>query len=165
MLAEIPTMAIDLVEVETNTSMLPDEFLAHRLGLIPLSAKNVEEVAYTRDCDCEQYCERCSVTLTLRARCTGEGVMTVYARDLVVSEERANEFVGNPVIVDPEGKGPIICKLRKGQELKMKCVAKKGIAKEHAKWAPTSAIGFEYDPHNRLRHLDYWFENNPKEEW
>lgn len=91
--------------------------------------------------------------------------MTIYARDLVVSEERANEFVGTPVIVDPEGKGPIICKLRKGQELKMKCVAKKGIAKEHAKWAPTAAVGFEYDPHNRLRHLDYWFENNPKDEW
>ncbi|KAI9665664.1 MAG: 45 kDa subunit of RNA polymerase II [Bathelium mastoideum] len=165
LLAEIPTMAIDLVEVESNTSMLADEFLAHRLGLIPLSAKNVDEVAYTRDCDCEQYCERCSVTMTLRARCSSDGVMTIYARDLVVSEERANEFVGTPVIVDADGKGPIICKLRRGQELRMKCVAKKGIAKEHAKWAPTAAVGFEYDPHNRLRHLDYWFENNPKDEW
>jgi DNA-directed RNA polymerase II subunit RPB3 len=91
--------------------------------------------------------------------------MPVYARDLVVSGERANEWVGNPVITDPEGKGPLICKLRRGQELKMNCVAKKGIAKEHAKWAPTAAVGFEYDPHNNLRHVDYWYEEDPIKEW
>lgn len=165
MLAEVPTMAIDLVEVEANTSVLPDELLAHRLGLIPLSATNVDQVEYTRDCDCDQYCGRCSVTLTLQARCTGDENMTVYARDLVVSDDRVSEYVGNPVITDREGKGAIICKLRKGQEMRMRCIAKKGIAKEHAKWAPTAAISFEYDPHNKLRHLDYWYEADPAKEW
>lgn len=165
MLAEVPTIAIDLVEVEANTSALPDELLAHRLGLIPLTATQVEAVKYTRDCDCEQYCGNCSVTLTLQARCSGDENMTIYARDLIVSDDRVNSFVGNPVITDAEGKGSIICKLRKGQELRMKCIAKKGIAKEHAKWAPTAAISFEYDPHNKLRHLDYWYEADPVKEW
>lgn len=164
-LAEVPTIAIDLVEVEANTSVLADEFIAHRLGLIPLNSKNADDVLYTRDCDCDLYCDLCSVTLTLRARCTGEEVMKVYARDLIVSDNRANEHVGKPVITDPEGLGSVICKLRKGQELRMTCVAKKGIAKEHAKWAPTSAIGFEYDPHNKLKHLDYWYEEDPAREW
>jgi DNA-directed RNA polymerase II subunit RPB3 len=91
--------------------------------------------------------------------------MKVYARDLVVDQGRANKWVGNPVITDPEGQGTVICKLRKGQELRLKCIAKKGIAKEHAKWAPTAAVGFEYDPWNKLRHTDLWFEQDAEKEW
>ena len=159
-------MAIDLVEVEANTSVLADEFICHRLGLVPLVSKNVDDVVYTRDCDnCEKYCEVCSVVLTLHAKCTGEEMMKVHARDLVVDQNRANTWVGNPVITDPEKLGTVICKLRKGQELRLKCIAKKGIAKEHAKWAPVSAVGFEYDPHNKLRHTDLWYEMDAEKEW
>ncbi|EAS34080.3 RNA polymerase II subunit 3 [Coccidioides immitis RS] len=166
MLTEVPTVAIDVVEIESNTSVLPDEFIAHRLGLIPLHSKNCDvDMVYARECDCEGGCSRCVITLQLHAKCTGEGVMVVYARDLVVVGDRANEWVGNPVINDPAGKGPIICKLRRGQEVKMTCTVKKGIAKEHAKWSPTAAVGFEYDPHNNLKHVDYWYEEDPIKEW
>lgn len=166
MLSEVPTVAIDIVEFTRNSGVLPDEFLAHRLGLIPLSAKNVDDMAYSRDCDCDAYCPACSVTLTLHARCQNQAVMIVSAKDLVVSEgERPNDTVGTPVIMGPNGTGCTVTKLTGGQELSVRCIAKKGIAKEHSKWCPTAAIGFEYDPHNNLKHTSYWYENDPKSEW
>jgi DNA-directed RNA polymerases I and III subunit RPAC1 len=38
LIAEIPTMAIETVFVFNNTSVIQDEVLAHRLGLIPIKA-------------------------------------------------------------------------------------------------------------------------------
>jgi len=36
MIAEIPTIAIDKVEMWQNTSIIADENLAHRIGLVPI---------------------------------------------------------------------------------------------------------------------------------
>ena len=38
MLSEVPSMAIEKVHIYNNTSIIQDEVLAHRLGLIPLKA-------------------------------------------------------------------------------------------------------------------------------
>ena len=74
-LAEIPTVAIDTVEVEANTSVLADECIAHRLGLIPLNIYECEDMLTKTDCECDDYCNVCSVVLTLHTR---------YAKDLTI---------------------------------------------------------------------------------
>lgn len=163
MIAEVPTLAIDLVEINTNTSVLEDEFLAHRLGLIALVSDEIDQLSYSRDCTCDNYCPKCSVKLELTAKCDTDLIMSVYVSDLAKVYNGIK--LGNPVIRDPNLKGPIICKLRMHQELNITCIAKKGISKEHAKWSPCTVIGFEYDPWNKLKHTDYWYENDLNEEW
>jgi len=180
MIADIATVAIDMVEIETNTTVLADEFLAHRLGQVPLVSTNCDEaMKFSRDCDCLSSCDLCSIELRLDVMCTGDETMHITTDDLVVvlpEESRMNqaseEFskrpanFGHPYNKASEGLQPILLvKIRKGQELKLRCIAKKGLAKEHAKWSPCAAVAFEYDPHNKLRHTTHWYETDEKAEW
>lgn len=119
-IAEVPTLSIDLVEIESNTSVLPDEFIAHRLGLIPLASARVKEFKYTRDCSCMQYCEKCSVELSLHVRCLEE-----QTRDVTSLELHSTHEAVRPVLESPTSPGILIVKLRKNQEIKVKCIAKK----------------------------------------
>src|SRR3989344_9307151 len=42
-ISEIPTLAIDEVEIFKNDSALYDEMLAHRIGLVPLKNEKLKE--------------------------------------------------------------------------------------------------------------------------
>ena len=131
---EVPKLAIEYVNMYRNDAKMFDEVLAHRLGLVPLAAdpEFAESLKMPEECDCEEYCSECSVSLTLRKK--GPGV--VYSGDLV-SETPAVK----PVYPDI----PLV-KLEDDDELELEAVAQLGVGMEHAKWEPTTACAYKYYP-------------------
>jgi DNA-directed RNA polymerase II subunit RPB3 len=86
LIAEVPTVAIDLVEIEVNSSVLNDEFIAHRLGLIPLTSAAAMGMRFSCDCDAcnsNRSCEYCSVKFHLAVCATeSEQTLEVTSNDL-----------------------------------------------------------------------------------
>jgi DNA-directed RNA polymerase II subunit RPB3 len=58
-------MAIDFVEIRDNTSALHDEFLAHRIGLVPMYSPRIDAFAFHEECPCTSMCENCTVKFKL----------------------------------------------------------------------------------------------------
>jgi len=150
MIAEIPTMAIDLVEVKENTSVIPDEFLAHRLGLVPLISKDANSFNYSVECDCVgTRCTSCSVELRLHVKCN-TAMQEVTTNDIQV----VGDTSVRPAHSDDLSSGvpPILlAKLRQGQEIDVVAIAKKGVGKEHAKWTPACAVTYKNEPMIEIR--------------
>ncbi|KAF5751184.1 DNA-directed RNA polymerase family protein [Tripterygium wilfordii] len=151
MIAEVPTIAIDLVEIEVNSSVLNDEFIAHRLGLIPLTSDRAMSMRFSRDCDAcdgDGQCEFCSVEFHLRAKCHSDQTLDVTSKDLYSSDHSAVpvDFSDLAGYESSEQRGIIIVKLRRGQELRLRAIARKGIGKDHAKWSPAATVTFMYEP-------------------
>lgn len=140
MLAEVPSMAIDEVVIIENSSILHDEILAHRMGLIPLKT-DLDSYNLPEECTCKSEfgCNLCRLTLTLEAEAT-ENTTTIYSKDLQ-SE--------NPDITPVGDKIPIV-KLAPEQKIKLEAYARLGKGKDHAKWQPVSMCTYRYLPRIKI---------------
>lgn len=138
--AEVPSMAIDDVVIIENSSMLHDEILAHRLGLIPLKT-DLDTYNLPQECPCksELGCNLCRVSLTLNAEAM-DGVKTIYSGDLV-SE--------NPGVKPISDRIPII-KLAPDQKIQLEAYARLGKGKDHAKWQPVSMCTYKQFPRIKI---------------
>jgi DNA-directed RNA polymerase subunit D len=139
-IAEVPCMAIDDVVIIENSSVLHDEIIAHRLGLIPLKT-DLDGYNLPEECPCKSEfgCNLCRVSLALDVEAK-EGTKTIYSGELV-SE--------NPNIVPVSDKIPIV-KLAKGQKLRLEAYARLGKGKNHAKWQPVSMCSYKYLPQIKI---------------
>ena len=168
LLAEIPTLAIERVYVRNNTSVIADEVLAHRLGLIPLKGnleflremkwfvpKNEEENfegMERTDYNTAQFELKVKCTVNPDAPHDAEPVEKyfhrhVYSRDLewVPIAGRQASYVENGPL-EPVSPDIIIAKLRPDQELDMTLHAHIGIGKDHAKFSPVATATYRLLP-------------------
>lgn len=115
----IMIFAIDKIDVIENTSSLPDEGLAHRLGLIPLRTdldefKNINEIDVTASSN--------RVMLVIDEHT--DKVRTVLSSDLNSQDS----------FVKPASSNIPIVQLASGQKIKIEAYATLGRGSDHAKW-------------------------------
>ena len=120
----VPIFAIDTVDIIENSSVLPDEGLAHRLGLIPIKT-DLSRFNEPSKCDCqsEAGCSNCRVMLVLDS---GDSDVT---RTIL-----SNELSSEDDSIKPTSDKISIVQLTQGQRIKIECYARLGRGTEHAKW-------------------------------
>jgi len=122
MIEEVPVMAIENVEFRKNSSILYDEIIASRLGLLPLST-DLKSYTISEKCKCQgKGCARCQLKMTLKVK----GPVTAYASDIKSKD---------PKVKPTYQKMPIV-KLLKGQTVELEATSVLGKGKDHAKWSP-----------------------------
>jgi DNA-directed RNA polymerase subunit D len=128
-ISEVPTLAIDDVVMIDNSSVVHDEAVAHRLGMIPLRT-DLKRFVMPHNCDCKSTlgCSKCRVLLVLDSEAT-ERTRIVTSGELK-SEDEEVKPVSNEI--------PILT-LAPGQKVKFEAYARLGNGKSHAKWQPTSS--------------------------
>eukprot|EP00439_Symbiodinium_sp_Y106_P035526 s6219_g4.t1 len=169
-LAEVPTMAIEIVNIEENDTVLFDEFIAHRMGLIPLSSHGVGDIPPDggmlefKDCNCFDGCPYCTREFRLDVTNREDKVLSVTHFDIQEDTAQTKRFerpewphfkkvrccpFRDPTLdeeADHKENGIIIAKMKKDQSLKMICTARKGIPKYHSKWMPVATCVMNYEP-------------------
>ena len=121
-LEDVPTMAAEDVEIRKNSSVLYDETIAHRVGMIPLTT-DLKSYNFQSKCTCKgEGCASCQSKLVLKK----EGPCMVLASD----------FKSTDPEIKPAYPDIPIVKLLKGQTLEIEATAILGTGKEHSKWAP-----------------------------
>ncbi|KAG8823501.1 DNA-directed RNA polymerase core subunit rpc40 [Serendipita sp. 399] len=162
MIAEVPTLAIERVYIYNNTSVIQDEVLSHRLGLVPLriDPRLMEDAPVDYQ---TQSTDRNTIVFSLNVACSdredaafGETDpeklyynSSVYASDLewIPQGEQSKLKDDPPRAVNPK---ILLAKLRPGQEISMEMHAIKSIGRDHTKFSPVATATYRLMPHIQL---------------
>lgn len=119
-ISEIPTMAIESVTFYENSSILNDEILSLRLGLMPLKT-DLKTYVPKSECTCKGAgCAKCTVTLMMDMKGPG----TLYSGEIKSTD---------PEVYPVYDKIPL-AKITPEQSVKFEAKAELGTGKRHMKW-------------------------------
>lgn len=159
MIAEVPTMAIEHVYILNNTSIIQDEVLSHRLGMIPL---RVDPRMFEWKGASDPANEKNTIVLKLDVTCKrlpdgsmeNDKVYTSQLRWLSAGSEIPDDTKtvfenDQSMLIDsvaPVHEDILIAKLRPGQRIQLECHCIKGTGEEHAKWSPVATTWYKLYP-------------------
>ncbi|EFX04242.1 DNA-directed RNA polymerase 1 and 3 subunit [Grosmannia clavigera kw1407] len=171
MISEIPTVAIETAYIDNNTSVIQDEVLAHRLGLIPFTGGYDGLRNFIKwwkrpgpDADPNEFppsFDYNTIKLKLQVECTRNRSAApgetdplklyhnahVYARDIefVPEGNQPSVFSGENAI-RPVNPDILVAKLRPGQAIDIEMHMHKGIGSDHAKFSPVCTASYRLLP-------------------
>ncbi len=134
-IGQVSVFAIDRVTFYENSSTIFDEYLAHRIGQIPLvsdASRSSDEIGFTLE---------------------ASGPSTVYSRELKSTDSKVKAAVADIPLL----------KLLEGQNLRLEAKARKGIGRQHAKFQP-GLISYEVLKPNEFRFkVESFMQLEPRE--
>jgi len=132
LLSDLPSMAIEKVHIYQNTSIMQDEVLAHRLGLLPLTADPRLFSYPARDWTPESGSEKETLQFSLNIKCkSSNNSDSLYENHHVLTKHLKWVPRGDQEkwisTVDPgcEAKDILINKMRPGHEMEIEMFAVK----------------------------------------
>lgn len=162
MISEVPAVAAEYVYFLNNTSVIQDEVLAHRIGLIPLKV-DPDMLTWVDQTlpEEEKFNDENTIVLTLNVKCTRNpdapkgctdpkvlyNNAHIYARDLKFEPQgkQLETFANCPVVpCDPD---ILLAKLRPGQEISLRAHCILGVGGDHAKFSPVATASYRLLPH------------------
>ena len=161
MISEVPAVAPEYVYIFNNTSVIQDEVLAHRIGLVPLKVDPDQLTWINKDAEeKDKFTDDNTIVLSLDIACTKNPNASqdstdpdnlyrnhkVYAKHLKFEPQgrQAELFANNPVV--PCDPNILLAKLRPGQEISLRVHCILGIGADHAKFSPVSTASYRLLP-------------------
>ncbi|KAL3288750.1 hypothetical protein HHI36_003185 [Cryptolaemus montrouzieri] len=163
MISDVPSMAIEKVHILNNTSIIQDEVLAHRLGLVPLKA-DPRLFEYKSDPANSEPGELDTLEFELKIKCTynkDSNKNSSCAEDMYKNNNVYSKSIKWIPISNQKDKfkekdlGPIhddilIAKMRPGHELDLKLFAIKSTGRDHAKFSPVATAFYRLLPEIKI---------------
>lgn len=155
-LSEIPTMAFEEIYFENNSSTMNEEMISHRIGMIPLCCRNIDDFILSKECQCMNGCPQCESNFSIHVENQEKEKIGVFSQDLQKITIDENISV---LEYDDNQNGILILELNPKENIKLMAKARKGYGKTHAKWS--SVISCTFEKQEETQNFLFKLETNP----
>jgi DNA-directed RNA polymerase alpha subunit len=157
-LSELPTVALDYdptgasgnehVMINKNTCALHNEFLMHRISLVPFHFTEEEIAEY----------EPGRYIFKLVKDNKSTAIVNVTTRDITIHDADGKAYASafvQRVLPSNSATGDhiLLTKLKPGEEVDLQFTLRKGVGAEHARWCPVSQFSYSFVEKEPIKHL------------